>query len=91
MAKPTKYPKKFRQKLEKIRDARDRRDGNDIDPFRTFAMTALAAWRGLHLYSRFSDPDESFKVYQNFFWKPRGEKAPVDTVTTPPPWVKANG
>jgi hypothetical protein len=44
MAKPTKYPRKLRQKLERVAAARDERqtqEGHKVDPFVTFNQDFL--------------------------------------------------
>lgn len=88
MAK-TKYPKKFRQKLEQIRDAREARERDKINPYCTFAHTAAAAWKVQGVYVGLDE--EKLKVHQRFYWTPRSHRRSMSIKTTLPPWVQING
>jgi hypothetical protein len=86
MAKPAKYPKKFRQKLEKVRSAREAReaaeeldDGYPTSMWRAFLPKGSVALMAGRI-------DETLhRIYMDYAMRP---PPPVEYIQPLAPWIK---
>lgn len=88
MAKPIRYPKKFRQKLEKIAADREAREAapakssnDDFNPFNIFLHSFLPRQSAHMLHTKFDDL--LWRIEQQWYLK---EPVRPQVITVPPPW-----